>query len=215
MDDQEFDAHVAATETREDGTVGGLDYCLLKLCAEAGEVAGLRGKEIRVQGCDPHVERVARYALELGDVLWYLHETARLLGLTVDQVKRLNVMKLQRRRARNVAGTRATGKDPEGELREAIELLDPVRLPVDGERWRSPGGGVHTITQCRGDYCCLDDVGTHNRRHMVSEGWVLVTAQAPEEFLPCQVCGDLTRHREFNAYTNSDEPLCRAPVCRK
>ncbi len=123
---EEFEAHVAATEKREDGTVGGLDYALLKLCAEAGEVAQIRGKEILadlwVGSDDEQRTRRARYALELGDVAWYVVEVARLLGLTFEQVLALNVMKLSRRRALQATG-RPTGKGTHGEQRAAENHL--------------------------------------------------------------------------------------------
>lgn len=200
----EFESHVEATERTEDGRVGGLDYALFKLCSESGEVAQLRAREILAgepfpthPPGPPDLARRARYALELSDVAWYLTEAARLLGLTIEEVLALNVMKLRRRRAPFLNTGRQHGKDPAGEQAMAeMWLADPSRVPVLVASLR---GGATT-----------------------SEIGALITAPEtapePEEFQACAFCGDLTRHR---LYTVKDEPglrlfpVCKAPACRE
>ena len=128
----EFEAHVAATERTTDGRLGGIDYCLMKLCAEAGEVAQLRAREILDGAVLPPVDsdlvlsRRARFALELGDVLWYLVEACRLLGVTPEQVMYLNYQKLKSRRVGGNDYT--TRKDPPAEQRAAEAYLSAYEL---------------------------------------------------------------------------------------
>lgn len=82
---------------------GALSYCALGLAGEAGEFANKIKKIIRG---DLSVEdgRVAG-ALELGDALWYLSESARNLGYSLDDIARMNIEKLSDRKARGtIAG---------------------------------------------------------------------------------------------------------------
>lgn len=75
----------------------GVTYCALKLCSEAGEVAGIIGKEIRGDGnLDDKVLN------ELGDVLWYLARLAWERGYNLEQVACRNLAKLSDRQARGV-----------------------------------------------------------------------------------------------------------------
>lgn len=89
----------------------GLDYTILGLCGEAGELANLRKKHIRkpctyplaIQaGLDEETERRTALADELGDVLWYAAAVAHELGFDLETVARMNLEKL---RGRAEAGT--------------------------------------------------------------------------------------------------------------
>ena len=66
---------------------------ILGLVGESGEVVDLY-KKVRFQGryLDTH-----EFAEELGDVLWYVAETATALGLTLEQVAQQNIEKLKER----------------------------------------------------------------------------------------------------------------------
>ena len=66
---------------------------VLGLAGEAGECADLVKKHYFQDG------RLFVDALEdeLGDVMWYVAETARAMGLTLEEVARHNVEKLRRR----------------------------------------------------------------------------------------------------------------------
>ena len=58
---------------------------VMGLCGEAGEVIDLVKKHL-AQGHDLDVERLAK---ELGDVAWYLAETATALDLPLEEVDRI------------------------------------------------------------------------------------------------------------------------------
>ena len=75
------------------------DLMCLGLVEEAGEVAGLRKRELRCNSRD--IEKVQHikelYKEELGDVLWYLCAVCIAQGLTLDEVWEYNQKKLERR----------------------------------------------------------------------------------------------------------------------
>lgn len=68
-----------------------VDYYLHGLASEVGEVAGVRKRELRGDD-DP-----GNMKAELGDVLWYLTQTAEKYGLTLDEVAQYNIEKLRKR----------------------------------------------------------------------------------------------------------------------
>ena len=80
--------------------VKGLAYCGLGLNGEAGEVAELVKKLIRDDKGDLSEERRQKIKAELGDVLWYLSQTARLSGFTLDEIAQHNIDKLWSRHER-------------------------------------------------------------------------------------------------------------------
>ena len=77
-------------------------YPVLGLVGEAGEVAEKLKKVMRNDGGNMSDEKNREIAKELGDVLWYLAVLAKELGLSLDEVARMNVEKLADRKARNV-----------------------------------------------------------------------------------------------------------------
>ncbi len=74
-----------------------LEYLILKLNGESGEVAELLGKAIRDDNWKNFNENIAK---ELGDVLWYTSSIAMYLGYDLDYIAELNITKLQDRKAR-------------------------------------------------------------------------------------------------------------------
>ena len=66
---------------------------VMGLCGEAGEVIDLVKKHL-AQGHDLDVERLAK---ELGDVAWYLAETAYAIGYDLETVLAGNIDKLRAR----------------------------------------------------------------------------------------------------------------------
>lgn len=72
-------------------------YPTLGLCGEAGEVAEKVKKQIR-DGVFSNYE----LAKELGDVLWYLSNTANDIGYSLKEIANLNIDKLTSRKNRNV-----------------------------------------------------------------------------------------------------------------
>ena len=75
-------------------------YPVLGLVNEAGEVAGKLKKVIRDKKGDIHVSDMAALKGELGDVLWYLSQTAKELGLSLADIAEHNLKKLSSRQAR-------------------------------------------------------------------------------------------------------------------
>ncbi len=66
---------------------------VMGLCGEAGEAIDIVKKHL-AQG---HTLDTEHLAGELGDVAWYLAETATAIGYDLDDIFRLNIEKLQKR----------------------------------------------------------------------------------------------------------------------
>lgn len=77
-------------------------YPVLGLCGETGEVAEKVKKMIRDDAGILTDERKELMVKELGDVLWYVSQVARELGVTLDDVAQRNVDKLASRMERGV-----------------------------------------------------------------------------------------------------------------
>lgn len=92
-----MDLYVSAA----DKGVPPLVYYGIALCEEAGEAAG-KIKKLYRDAPDYDTFRKA-YALELGDVLWYLTRGANHVGYTLGDIMAMNIEKLQSRHARGVA----------------------------------------------------------------------------------------------------------------
>lgn len=80
----------------------GLQYAVLGLCSEAGEVAGKVKKVIRDQDGNFSAEAKAEIASEAQDCLWYLAAIARELGTTLESMAQANLNKLASRQTRGV-----------------------------------------------------------------------------------------------------------------
>ena len=78
-----------------------LPYFVLGLNGEAGEVAEKIKKVLRDNNGVISDEKKAEIEKELGDVLWYLSQTATELGLDLSEVAAKNLEKLFSRQARN------------------------------------------------------------------------------------------------------------------
>lgn len=90
VDEYSEQAQRTSSTTRADQK---LENGILGLCGEVGELADL-WKKYRFQGHPFDKERMAE---ELGDVMWYVVETARGLHLTLSEVCWQNVLKLRER----------------------------------------------------------------------------------------------------------------------
>ncbi len=86
----EYQLLAARTAARHDNEL--VNYGL-GIAGEAGEVADLI-KKAMFHG---HVIDQVEVKKELGDVLWYLANIARLAGLSLDEVAEANIAKLQKR----------------------------------------------------------------------------------------------------------------------
>lgn len=81
-----------------------IDYLVLGLTSEAGEVAGKYKKIIRDHNDELTPELKEALIDEIGDVLWYCSELATQLGTNLGAVAARNVTKLQSRKRRGVIG---------------------------------------------------------------------------------------------------------------
>ena len=86
-------ANAFATYNKELGPY----YTILGLCGEAGEVANSLKKVYRDNNGVLTKDASKDLAYELGDVLWYLAQSANQLGLTLEQVAELNIAKLYKK----------------------------------------------------------------------------------------------------------------------
>jgi len=72
-------------------------YPALGLAGEAGEVAEKVKKMCRDDNCILSEKKREDIKKELGDVLWYVSETARQAGLKLSEVAEFNICKLENR----------------------------------------------------------------------------------------------------------------------
>ena len=75
-----------------------LQYVVLGLNGEAGEVAEQIKKAMRNDGSEISPERLELLKKEAGDVLWYLTRLADELGTNLAEIAQLNVEKLSARK---------------------------------------------------------------------------------------------------------------------
>jgi NTP pyrophosphatase (non-canonical NTP hydrolase) len=80
------------------GTVQGLVYTVLGLAGEAGEMANQVKKTLRDDDGVLTDQRRAKLVDELGDVLWYVANTAKELGVPLADIAQQNLNKLQARK---------------------------------------------------------------------------------------------------------------------
>lgn len=83
--------------TEEERDTFGLAYTALGLNGEAGEVAELIKKMIRDEKGVLSDDRREKLKKELGDVLWYLSQCARIAGLSFNEIAEGNIAKLASR----------------------------------------------------------------------------------------------------------------------
>lgn len=79
-------------------------YPTLGLAGEAGEVAEKIKKVLRDANGEIDETRRAEIGKELGDVLWYVAQIATELGISLDDVAKMNLEKLLSRLDRGVIG---------------------------------------------------------------------------------------------------------------
>lgn len=97
----EYQTLAADTATYpEKGGLMGLVYTSLGLTGEAGEVSEKVKKLLRDHGGELNTELKEGLIKELGDVLWYLAQCSKELGVTLEEVAAVNLFKLQSRKER-------------------------------------------------------------------------------------------------------------------
>ena len=82
----------------------GLNYPILGLAGEAGELCNKYKKILRDKGGEADINDMGELAKELGDVLWYVAQIATELDTDLEIVARINLMKLEDRHNRGVIG---------------------------------------------------------------------------------------------------------------
>ena len=82
----------------------GLNYPILGLAGEAGELCNKYKKILRDKGGEADTNDMDELAKELGDVLWYVAQIATELDTDLETVARRNLMKLEDRQNRGVLG---------------------------------------------------------------------------------------------------------------
>lgn len=88
---------------------GRINYTLLGLSGEVGELCNEFKKAHRDDGGVLTDERLARMRSELGDCLWYMSQLATELGVRLDVLAEHNLVKLRGRAARGTLG--GSGED--------------------------------------------------------------------------------------------------------
>ena len=95
MDFNDYQSKTAITAKYPDkGRLGGLVYTVLGLAGEAGEIANKTKKILRDDDCILKDEVRKKLSDELGDVLWYLSQSATELGLNLEDIAKANIEKL-------------------------------------------------------------------------------------------------------------------------
>lgn len=99
-----YQEETKSTAIYPDSDIGGLNYALLGLANEAGEVLGKWKKIIRDKQAQVNNEDRLDIADELGDVLWYLSQAATELNVDLGLIAENNLEKLSDRASRGVLG---------------------------------------------------------------------------------------------------------------
>jgi NTP pyrophosphatase (non-canonical NTP hydrolase) len=95
------DYQKAAIKTAIYGSVHRINYPILGLVGEAGELANKYKKVLRDSDGKMSPEQNIALRDELGDVMWYCALLARDLGANLEDVCELNLAKLQARKLNN------------------------------------------------------------------------------------------------------------------
>lgn len=102
MELNEYQKIASSTAIFEHDDVDELIYTALGLAGETGEVVEKIKKIYRNDKGVVSGEKVQDLKREMGDVLWYLSQMARVLDVTLDEVAQENVNKLKDRQERSV-----------------------------------------------------------------------------------------------------------------
>lgn len=131
-DYQNFCRTVAVYPGSGEGGTLQVIYCALGAASEAGEACGHVKKMIRDDGNVLSPDRRLAILRELGDTLWYVTRGAEEMGLSLEELAMMNVVKLS---ARKEAGTLHGGD--EERVRYYESLLEDTETPQSraGEGW--------------------------------------------------------------------------------
>lgn len=82
---------------------------VMGLCGESGEAIDIVKKHL-AQGHELDREKLAK---ELGDVAWYLAETAHAIGYSLDEICRMNIEKLAKRYPEGFSSDKSVNRESE------------------------------------------------------------------------------------------------------
>ena len=68
-----------------------ISYLALAICGEAGELADKVKKVIRDKNGQFYIADLSAIALELGDILWYAANLAKVLGYDLSDIAQMNI----------------------------------------------------------------------------------------------------------------------------
>lgn len=103
MDLDEYQKRASTTDhTTNDDPVFSRMYLSMGLAGETGEVIEKMKKVVRNQDGVVTAEKREELKKEMGDVLWYLSQLSKSLGILFNEVAEANLLKLADRAARNV-----------------------------------------------------------------------------------------------------------------
>lgn len=91
------DYQKAAMQTAIYPNDGSISYLALAICGEAGELADKVKKVLRDKGGQFYQPDITAIALELGDVMWYAANLAKVLGFSLSDIATLNLDKIKGR----------------------------------------------------------------------------------------------------------------------
>ncbi len=97
-------------QARTSGEKSNLINAALGLCGEAGEVADLI-KKSEFQGHELSEEKLVE---ELGDILWYISEAARLINVSLCEIAEKNILKLKKRYPDGFSTERSVNREEYG-----------------------------------------------------------------------------------------------------
>lgn len=103
----EYQSLAMRTSNRDLSETDHLFNGVLGLVGESGEIADLIKKH-RMQGHALDIEHVAK---ELGDVCWYIAETATAIGCDLETIMKMNIEKLQRRYPEGFSSDRSQNRE--------------------------------------------------------------------------------------------------------
>lgn len=84
-------------------TLSAIEYTVLGLCGESGEIAN-KVKKFRRDAKPVTMTDREELADEVGDVLWYVAMLADELGYTLAEIAAMNIVKLERRAKKGTIG---------------------------------------------------------------------------------------------------------------
>jgi NTP pyrophosphatase (non-canonical NTP hydrolase) len=98
----EYQKQALTTALSSDNEVLDLAHWSLGIAGEGGEIAEKVKKYIRDNKATISDEQKKELAKEIGDVLWYLAVLANTLGVSFDEVAKMNLAKLASRKERGM-----------------------------------------------------------------------------------------------------------------